>query len=151
MAQILRYVIIRYFPWPERDEFVNVGILMESSTGTVYCLLEPRSYRLTTVLERSEVMELWEALEFSLFRTTEFDWDKVRRNHRLPRPLLMPLEKCLSELSGAIQCSDIRRILVQRDDSHLTLEYLNRIFDRQVVRHVKAPRKRPLEPRHLLI
>jgi len=150
MSQVLRYVIIRYFPWPERDEFINVGVLLESPAGTVYCLLEPRDYRLTTVLERSEVVELWEALEFSLFRTTEFAWDKVRRNHRLPRLLPMPLEECLSELSGALQCSDIRTILAQRDDSHLTLEYLNSLFDRQVVRHVKAPRKRPLEPRHLL-
>lgn len=150
MSSVLRYAIIRYYPWSERDEFINMGVMLESSSGVVYRLLEPRNHHFRTVLEQDELGELWEVFEFSLFRTRGFARDKIQRESRIPRPLSMPLEKCLGELPGELQCSDIRTIFLERDDPHLVLEYLNSVFDRQVVRHVKAPKRRYLEPRRLL-
>lgn len=150
MAHVLKYAILRYLPWSERDEFVNIGVVLEGPSGVAYRLLEPRNYRLTTVLEQDEVIELWEAVEFSLFRTKDVDRRKVQLNGRSPRQPSMPLKKCLAQLSGMLQCTDVRTIEVKRDEPHLALEYLNSLFDRYVVRRMKQPRKRALEPRRLL-
>lgn len=150
MSTILRYAIIRYYPWSERDEFVNIGVLLESPSGVIYRLLESRTHRFTTVLERDELEELWEVFEFSLFRTRGFALEKMQRVSRTPRPLSVPFEKCLSELSGELQCSDIRTIFLERDDPHLVLEYLNSLYDRQVVRHVKVPKRRYIERGRLI-
>jgi len=150
MSQVLKYSIIRYYPWSERDEFINVVVVIESSSGVVYRILDPRHYNYKTILSPTEVQELWEVFEFSMFRTREFAFDKVRRQNRVPRRLSMPVERCLAELSGELQCSDIRTIFVQRDDPHLIVEYLNSLFDRQVVRHARKPRRR-YPDRHRLL
>lgn len=150
MSNTFRYAIIRYYPWSERDEFINVGVILEGPGGVIYRLLEPRTYRLTTVLERDELEELWEALEFSLFRTREFAQDRVQRESKIPRRLSAPLEKCLSELPSELQCSDIRTIFLKRDDAHLVSEYLHRLFDREVVPRIRVPKRRYLERRHLI-
>lgn len=150
MSQVLKYAIVRYYPWSERDEFINVGVVLESSLGVVYRFVEPRTYHLRTVLERDEVEELWEVFDFSLFGTRELARGKVQRESRVPRSLSIPLERCLGELSGELQCSDMRTIFVERDDPHLVLEYLNSLFDRQVVRHVKKPKRGYLERGRLL-
>jgi hypothetical protein len=150
MAHVIRYATLRYFPWSERDEFVNIGVVLQSPLGAAYRLLEPRHYRLTTALDRDDVVELWEAFEFALFRTKDIDQRKVQADSKLLRPLSAPLEKCLAELSGTLQCSDIRTIEVSRDEPHLALEYLNSLFERYVVRRMKQPKKITLQPRRLL-
>lgn len=150
MSTVLKYSILRYFPWPDRDEFVNVGVILEGPTGTIYRLQEPRCVNYQVTLSSQDITEFWETVEFSLFGTMNFDVIKAIHNGGLHRPLEVGIEQSVKNLSGDLQCSDIRSVIIARQDPNIDAEYLNVIFDRQVSRRLKRMPKKTLDRQHLL-
>jgi hypothetical protein len=123
---ILRYRILRYTPDLVRDEWVNVGVLLEETRGSRHAMRlieEPR--------ELARVRRLHPDADEDLLRSLPFEFDARMRGP--DREVATYLEKLEQNLSNALQFSPQKALLADNFDQEL---------DRLYRDHVTPPSRR---------
>jgi hypothetical protein len=121
-----RYRILRYTPNLVRDEWVNVGVLLEEARGSRHAMRlieEPR--------ELARVRRLHPDADEDLLRSLPFEFDARMRGP--DREVATYLEKLEQNLSNALQFSPQKALLADNFDQEL---------DRLYRDHVTPPSRR---------